>query len=76
LETVDAFALAIRHLRKEKKLSQEKFAAICGIHTTHLSRIERSVREPSLTIIYRIADGCGITASELFKIVDEFRKQE
>jgi len=76
LETIEAFALAIKHLRKERNLSQEKFAAICGIHTTHISRLERTVREPSLTIIYRIADGCKISASELFNLVDEYRKIE
>jgi len=76
LETVKAFALAIKHLRKERKLSQENFAAICGIHTTYVSRLERTVREPSLTIIYKIADGCKISASELFSLVDKYREIE
>jgi transcriptional regulator with XRE-family HTH domain len=73
LETLKAFAQAIRQIRKEKNLSQEKFATMCGIHTTHLSRIERMVREPSLKTIYKIADGCEMSGSELLKFVDELR---
>ncbi len=47
-------------------MSQEAFADKCGLDRTYVSGIERGVRNPTLEIIYVIANGLQIELSELF----------
>ncbi len=64
------FSKKLQAIRKERNLSQEKMALICGIDRTYLGRIERLERTPSLTVLQKIANGLNITLSELFKEID------
>ncbi|MBD2781594.1 helix-turn-helix transcriptional regulator [Xenorhabdus sp. 42] len=60
------FGQRIRYLRKESGMSQEAFADKCGLDRTYVSGIERGVRNPTLEIIYVIANGLQIELNELF----------
>lgn len=64
------FSKKLQAIRKERNLSQEKMALICGIDRTYLGRIERLERTPSLTVLQKIANRLNITLSELFKEID------
>lgn len=55
----------LKRLRREKGLSQEAFAHEAGIHRTYVSDLERGSRNPSITILDRLAAPLGVTASEL-----------
>ena len=59
------FSQRLQNLRIERNLSQEKLALLCGIDRTHIGRIERLERTPSLVILQKIADGLGISLIEL-----------
>lgn len=59
------FGMRVRELRKKRGYSQEEFAAHVGMHRTYLGGLERGERNPTLTIIARIAIGLGISISEL-----------
>ena len=52
----------VRRLREEKQLSQEKFGFESGIDRTYVSGIERGARNPTATIIEKIAAGLGVPA--------------
>jgi transcriptional regulator with XRE-family HTH domain len=52
----------VRRLREEKRLSQEKFGFESGIDRTYVSGIERGARNPTATIIEKIAAGLGVPA--------------
>ena len=54
-------------LRAEKNISQEDFAALCDLHRTYISDIERCNRNVSIDNIEKIAAAFHITASELLK---------
>jgi transcriptional regulator with XRE-family HTH domain len=56
----------IKELRKTTGLSQEKFALKIEMDRTYYSTIEAGKRNVSLRNIKKIADGLGITISELF----------
>ena len=43
-------------MRKERKLSQESFAALVGIDRTYQSQIERGIANPSLEVLCAIAN--------------------
>jgi transcriptional regulator with XRE-family HTH domain len=61
------FGRRVRELRKAKDLSQEAFAAVCGLDRTYISGIERGRRNVSLRNIEVIADALAISIAELMK---------
>lgn len=64
--------LAIIKLRKEKGLSQEKFALEADVDRRYMSDLENGKRNPSLEIIEKIANRLEISISELFFEVEKF----
>ena len=64
--TVD-FGNKIRELRIQTGLSQEKFALKIGMDRTYYSSVEKGRRNISLCNIKKIADGFGISLSDLFQ---------
>lgn len=68
-----AFGKAVRRLRSERGLSQEKFASNAGISRTYMSEIERGVTTVSIEVAARIARALNLTASVLFRHVEEGR---
>ena len=57
----------IRELRLKLGVSQETFALGIGMDRTYFSSVEAGKRNISIVNIKRIADGLGVTLSELFK---------
>ena len=66
-DIVIRFGLRVRELRKAKGLSQDAFAAQCGMDRTYISGIERGKRNVSLRNIEVIAESFGISLSNLMK---------
>lgn len=60
-----ALGLAIRELRRASGVSQEAFAASCGLHRTYIGGIERGERNVSFANLLRIADALDVRPSEL-----------
>lgn len=57
----------IRKLRNEMGLSQEKFALKIGMDRTYFASVELGKRNIALKNIEKIANGLGVTLSELFE---------
>lgn len=57
----------MKTLRTKNNISQEDFAALCNLHRTYISDIERCNRNVSIDNIEKIAEAFHITASELLK---------
>lgn len=57
--------LNVQRFRREKGWSQEKLAFESELHRTYLSGIERGVRNPTITIVSRLAAALGTTAGSL-----------
>lgn len=70
------FGLAIKKLREDTGLSQEKFALSIGMDRTYYASVEAGKRNISLQNIYKIAEGFNITVSALFVVVEEVRGGE
>jgi transcriptional regulator with XRE-family HTH domain len=68
-----ALAGAIRHLRRERELSQEALAYAADIHPKHLSEIERANKDPRATTVVRLADALGVAVSALYEASDAKR---
>jgi transcriptional regulator with XRE-family HTH domain len=61
------FGERIRELRKKTGLSQEKFALKIEMDRTYFATVESGKRNISLLNIEKIADGLGISISQLFE---------
>lgn len=55
----------VKRLREAKGLSQEELAFDAEMHRTYVSGIERGRRNPTVTVIERLAGALGAKASEL-----------
>lgn len=62
----DALGIRIRELRNKSGLSQEQFALMIDMDRTYLASVESGKRNISLENIKKIADGFGVSLSELF----------
>lgn len=60
-------AANLRRIRTDKGLSQEELAFRCGVHRTYVSGVERGVRNPTITIVAKIAAALDVPASALLR---------
>lgn len=60
-----AYGRALRGLRTERGISQERLAQLAGMDRTYVSGIERGERNPSLANLLRLADALGVKLSDL-----------
>ena len=61
------FGERVRTLRKARGLSQEAFAAKCGLDRTYIGGVERGERNLGLLNILRIAEALGVKCSKLMR---------
>jgi transcriptional regulator with XRE-family HTH domain len=59
--------LNLQKLRRERGLSQEELADRANIHQTYLSGVERGKRNPTITVLQRIAEALGADIEDLVK---------
>ena len=57
----------IQNLRRETGLSQEKFALYINMDRTYFASVEAGKRNIAIQNIKKIADGLGVSLSELFR---------
>ena len=61
------FGKVLRRRRESAGLSQEALADASGIHRTHVSLLERGLREPKLSTLAAVADGLGCSMAALVR---------
>ncbi len=70
MEPHERFASNLRSHRQRLGLSQEALGAVCGLHRTEISLLERAEREPRLSTIVRLARGLGVRPAKLLDGID------
>ncbi|USG63081.1 XRE family transcriptional regulator [Sneathiella marina] len=65
--TPPAVGQNINRLRKEKQLTLDQLAAVCGVSKSMLSQIERNETNPTLAIVWRLAEALGESIDDLIK---------
>jgi transcriptional regulator with XRE-family HTH domain len=65
VEILERLASNVRRLRKEKGWSQERYAFEAEVHRTYVSEIERAKRNPTATVIEKLAKPLGIAPGRL-----------
>ena len=66
-ERVLAFGTAVRARREELGLSQEALGYKAKVHRTYVSDIERGARNPTVRVIWKLANALDTTPSALFE---------
>jgi len=57
----------VRRIRQDHVWSQERLALESDIDRTYISGIERGTRNPTITLLQRLADALGVEAMELLR---------
>ncbi|WP_100868566.1 helix-turn-helix domain-containing protein [Novosphingobium kunmingense] len=65
MEIRERLARNLRRRREANNWSQEEFADRAGIHRTYVSDLERGRRNPTITVVEKLAKPFGVTASEM-----------
>lgn len=55
----------VKLLREQKKLSLEKMAEVTNVSKTMIGQIERGESTPTITTLWKIANGLKVSFSEL-----------
>ena len=67
---------ALKQLREEKGISQERFALSIGMDRTYYASVETGKRNISLQNIKKIADGFEMPISALFVVAEKLKGGE
>ena len=67
MEIKERVGLNLQHLRREAGLSQEELAGRSGVHQTYLSGVERGVRNPTVTVLQKIAVALGLDIEDVVR---------
>ena len=59
------FGKRLRHIRKERKMTQEDFAKLLGTSKQILSRYEREDRSPRIEVVRKYAEALKVSADYL-----------
>ena len=74
VEMQKEFGMAIKKLREETGLSQEKFALSICMDRTYYASVEAGKRNISLQNICKIAKGFDLSVSALFTVAESYSK--
>ena len=55
----------VQRLRLDQGLSQEELADRANVHRTYVSGVERGVRNPTVTVLEKLAKGLGVSLKDL-----------
>ncbi|MFC6487690.1 helix-turn-helix domain-containing protein [Nitratireductor sp. GCM10026969] len=65
MDVIDRLSRNLRRLRQQKGWSQEEFAFHAGIHRTYVSDLERGARNPTVTVVDKLAKALEVKLGEL-----------
>ena len=60
----------VRFYRKQKGLSQEKLAELCGLQPSYVGQIERGEKNITVEILYRLSQGLDVSMADLLQDID------
>jgi transcriptional regulator with XRE-family HTH domain len=70
LKPEEAFAQVLRRLRKGKNLTQDELAQESKLDRTYISLLERGLRQPSLSSIFRLAKALKVSSAQIIAEVE------
>lgn len=68
---IEVFGKVLRELRESNCISQEKLAEYSDLDRTYISLLERGLRQPTITTLFKLSKALNITPSQLIKKVED-----
>lgn len=65
MDVKEKLAVNMKRLRKERGWSQEALADAAGLDRTYISGVERVVKNPTISVVERVASALECTLGEL-----------
>ena len=65
------FGHHLREIRKQKGYSQESFADHAEVHRTYLGGLERGERNPTLTVLVKLAVALNVPLAKLMQGIEK-----
>ena len=59
------FGIILNKYRKGAKLSQSQLADLAGVDRTYISLMERGLRHPTISMLFKISKALGVPPSQL-----------
>jgi len=66
-----AFGSTLRETRRALGLTQEELARVSGFDRTYTSLLERGLRTPSLSVLFRLAEALGVKPCRLMALTED-----
>lgn len=60
--------ILLKEKRKERNLTLAQLSEKTGISTTHINDIENNIKEPSISMMIRIAKALDLKIEDLYKV--------
>jgi len=73
-ELAKAFGQVLSATREKRGISQEKLALDCDIDRTYVSLLERGLRQPTIAVVFRLAQSLGTKPSSLLAQIERESK--
>ena len=71
------FGEVLRRVRIKKQLSQEELAFEAGVDRTFVSRLERGLKQPTITTLIGLGAALGVSAADLVRETEkEYLRQQ
>jgi len=67
---VEVFGEVLRELREANHISHEKLAEYCELARTYISLLERGLRQPTITTIFKLANALNVSPSKFIEKVE------
>jgi transcriptional regulator with XRE-family HTH domain len=61
----------IKRLRENRNLSLDTLSVLAKVDRIHLGKIEIGLRNPTVTVLFRLADALEMKTSELIREIEE-----
>lgn len=70
-EITKSFGKSLRELRKRANLTQEQLGFEAELQRIYISKLELGQQQPSLTTLFKLANGLNCLPSDLLKLTEE-----
>ncbi|MDQ4002806.1 MAG: XRE family transcriptional regulator [Actinomycetota bacterium] len=67
----ERFGVRVRGLRRERRLTLEGLAERSGVSRAMISKLERGEKNPTLVVAAKVAEGLGVTLSQLVGVEEK-----
>lgn len=65
------FGIILKDIRKSKGITQEKLAYDCQLDRTYISLLERGLRQPTISTLFKLSNALDISSVDFIKRLEE-----